>query len=56
MVTAKENPSIDDLHRPQPIGITAPPACFQDGTTFQKTKMDCILCDYFDDCKKIKFT
>jgi hypothetical protein len=56
MVSAKENSNIDDiinnLARPQPISVKAPPACYQDGKAFNKTKMDCILCDFFDTCKK----
>ncbi|MHA1300633.1 MAG: hypothetical protein ACTSO9_14545 [Candidatus Helarchaeota archaeon] len=55
MVSANEKPSIDDVNRPQPIGLAAPPSCFQDGHTFRKTDMDCILCDYFNDCKKAKY-
>ena len=55
MVTANERPNIDDVNRPQPIGVSAPPSCYQDGVTFKKTNMDCILCDHFDACKKIKY-
>ncbi|MHA1298129.1 MAG: hypothetical protein ACTSO9_01645 [Candidatus Helarchaeota archaeon] len=54
MVSAKENPNINDVNRPQPISIKAPPNCYQDGSTFRQTKVDCILCDHFIDCRKTK--
>ncbi|HUX99349.1 MAG TPA: hypothetical protein VMV49_07325 [Candidatus Deferrimicrobium sp.] len=54
MVSAKENEAIDDLlndlMKPQPISVKAPPACYQDGKTYRKDKLDCILCDFFDSC------
>ncbi|NVM52791.1 MAG: hypothetical protein HWN66_03740 [Candidatus Helarchaeota archaeon] len=54
MVSAKENSNIDDildsLTKPQPISVEAPPVCYQDGKTFRKELMNCILCDFFDSC------
>lgn len=46
-----ERPNIEDVKRPEPIRLAAPPECFQDGNTYRKSDMDCILCDFFDNCK-----
>ncbi|MHA1378676.1 MAG: hypothetical protein ACTSRG_09865 [Candidatus Helarchaeota archaeon] len=54
MVSAKENPKLDDVNRPQPICVKVPPDCYQDGRTFKQTDVNCILCDYFVSCKKAK--
>jgi len=55
LVSAEENTNIDnilnDLMKPQPISVTAPPECYQDGRTFRKSHFDCIECDFFDLCK-----
>ncbi|NVM54956.1 MAG: hypothetical protein HWN66_14725 [Candidatus Helarchaeota archaeon] len=52
MVSARENPHIDDVKRLQPIYVRAVPPCFQDSKTFKISRFDCILCDFFDECKK----
>ncbi|MHA1263789.1 MAG: hypothetical protein ACTSRS_00995 [Candidatus Helarchaeota archaeon] len=55
MVSAKENSNIDEilneLMKPQPIPVQAPPECYQDGKTFRKSRFDCLDCDFFDSCK-----
>ncbi|NVM30127.1 MAG: hypothetical protein HWN65_14885 [Candidatus Helarchaeota archaeon] len=57
MVSAKENTNVDEilnnLMRPQPILVTAPPECYQDGKTFRKSRFDCIACDCFDSCSQL---
>ena len=52
MVSAHENPRIDDVERPQPIHVSAVPTCYQDLKTFRATRFDCIGCDFFEDCKR----
>ena len=56
MVSARENPKLDNLARPQPIQITAVPTCFQDSKTFKISKFDCIICDFFEECKKATYS
>ena len=60
MVSAEENTQFDDilndLMKPQPIPVKAPPTCYQDGSTFRKTRFDCIECDFFDSCKRAEKT
>ena len=55
MVSAKDNQDIDnllnDLMKPQPINVKAPPECYQDGKTYRKTRFDCLDCDFFESCK-----
>jgi len=55
VVSAKENSNIDEilneLMKPQPIPVQAPPECYQDGKTFRKSRFDCLDCDFFDSCK-----
>lgn len=51
MVSAREKPNIHDVERPQPIPITAVPSCFQDLKTFKPSKFDCIICDFFEECR-----
>ena len=55
LVSAKENTNIDDilndLSRPAPIAVKAPPECYQDGKTFRKSSFDCLDCNFFDSCK-----
>lgn len=54
MVSAHENPRIDDVERPQPIPVRAVPSCFQDSKSFRASKFDCIICDFFEKCKNVK--
>lgn len=54
MVSAHENPRIYDVERPQPIHVSAVPTCFQDSKTFRASKFDCIICDFFEECKNMK--
>ena len=55
MVSAREDPHIDDVARPQPIHVKAVPSCFQDSKTFKPSKFDCIICDFFEDCKQVAY-
>jgi hypothetical protein len=51
MVSARENPNIDDMEKPQPFRIQAVPPCYQDLKTYRQTKFKCIMCDFFEECK-----
>ncbi len=53
MVSAHENPRIDDVERPQPIPVRAVPTCYQDLKTFRVSKFECIMCDFFEECRKV---
>ena len=55
MVSAREEQNIDKVNRPQPINVRSVPNCFQDLKTFRGSRFDCIVCDFFEDCKKAKF-
>ena len=52
MVSANEKQDLDNLKVPEPISVKAVPPCFQDKKTFRVNKFDCILCNFFDECKK----
>ncbi|MHA1310060.1 MAG: hypothetical protein ACTSWR_00235 [Candidatus Helarchaeota archaeon] len=34
--------------------IKSIPSCFQDFKTFKKNRFECIICDFFNDCGKVK--
>ena len=51
MVTDRIDQNLDNVKRPQPIDVKSVPACFQDGHTFKTSKFECIMCDFFEDCK-----
>ena len=50
MVSAREKQDLDEVNRPQPIDVRGVPKCFQDGKTFKKSRFECIMCDFFDEC------
>lgn len=54
MVSAKENQDLDNVQKPEPIDVKSVPACFQDGKTFRTSRFECIMCDFFDECKKAR--
>jgi len=54
MVSAREEQNIENVKRPEPINVQAVPKCFQDGKTFKVSRFECIMCDYFEECKKAR--
>ncbi|MHA1269176.1 MAG: hypothetical protein ACTSPY_05255 [Candidatus Helarchaeota archaeon] len=54
MVSDKIEQNLDNLKRPQPINVNSVPSCFQDGKTFKTSRFECVMCDFFDDCKKTR--
>ncbi|MHA1231248.1 MAG: hypothetical protein ACTSRP_14405 [Candidatus Helarchaeota archaeon] len=54
MVAEKIEQNLDNVKRPEPIGVKSIPKCFQDGKTFKVSRFECIMCDFFEDCKKVR--
>ncbi|MHA1309284.1 MAG: hypothetical protein ACTSWR_06620 [Candidatus Helarchaeota archaeon] len=54
MVSDRIEQNIDNLKRPEPITVKSVPACFQDGKTFKTSRFECVMCDFFEECKKAK--
>ncbi|MHA1232001.1 MAG: hypothetical protein ACTSPQ_15285 [Candidatus Helarchaeota archaeon] len=54
MVSAHEKQNIDNVMRPQPISVRSVPECYQDKKTFRSSRFECIVCDFFENCKKAK--